>query len=219
MERKTVFSVDEYYHIYDRGVDKRIIFIDDYDRDRFVKLLFVSNGTRSFVYRDIQNRPLSEIDTGPRLVVIGAYCLMPNHFHFLVREIVDGGISKFMGKLLTSYSSYFNKRHGRTGRLFEGTFKAEHVFYDGYLKYLFSYIHLNPIKLIQKDWKEKGIRNKSAAVKYLNNYQYSSYIEYSTGSVDGSLILSKNAFPEYFTDIADMETEVVEWLDTWGVNT
>ena len=184
-----------------------------------MKLLFVSNGTRSFVYRDIQNRPLSEIDTGPRLVVIGAYCLMPNHFHFLVREIVDGGISKFMGKLLTSYSSYFNKRHGRTGRLFEGTFKAEHVFYDGYLKYLFSYIHLNPIKLIQKDWKEKGIRNKSAAVKYLNNYQYSSYIEYSTGSVDGSLILSKNAFPEYFTDIADMETEVVEWLDTWGVNT
>jgi len=154
------FSVDEYYHIYNRGTDKRIIFLDDDDKERFIKLLFIANGTEPFVFRDFPiGLPYVEIDRGEVFVAIGAYCLMPNHFHILVREKTEGGIVKFMSRVLTSYSSYFNKKYERTGRLFEGTFKAKHVDSDRYLKYLFAYIHLNPIKIIDKEWKKNGIGN------------------------------------------------------------
>ncbi len=212
MARNLIFSIEEHYHIYSRGVDKRLIFIDEYDRDRFIKLLFLSNSEKSFVYRDIQDKSLSEIDMGEKLVAIGAYCLMPNHFHILVKEITEGGISKFMGKLLTGYSSYFNKRHGRTGRLFEGAFKAEHADSDEYLKYLFSYIHLNPIKLIQSDWKKGGISNIKQAKEYLNKYKYSSYLDYVGLDRKENIIVTKDAFPGYFIEVVDMQREIDEWL-------
>ncbi len=211
--RKLIFSIDEYYHLYGRGVDKRIVFVDDYDKNRFIKLLFVSNSTKSFVYRDIQDKKLSEIEIDTKLVVIGAYCLMPNHFHILVKEISEKGISKFMGKLLTAYSSYFNKRHGRRGHLFEENFKAEHAGEDEYLKYLFSYIHLNPIKFIQKDWKENGIRDLKQAKKYLDNYRYSSYQDYVGVDREEKLILTKDVFPDYFKSIIEMQKEIEGWLN------
>src|SRR3989338_837348 len=77
--RKLSFSIDEYYHIYSRGVDKRIIFLDDNDRHRFMRLMFLCNGDKPVIYRDTQNLSLQKIDMGKRLVAIGAYCLMPNH--------------------------------------------------------------------------------------------------------------------------------------------
>ena len=88
---------------------------------------------------------------------------MPNHFHILVKEKIENGISKFMGKLTTGYSMYFNKRYDRTGSLFQGVFKSVHADSDEYLKYLFAYIHLNPIKLINPEWKENGIKDKNRA--------------------------------------------------------
>ena len=78
------------------------------------------------------------------LTAIAAYCLMPNHFHILVHEKVEGGISKFMQKLMTSYTMYINKKYDRTGALFGSSFKAVHVTDDNHLKYLFAYINLNP---------------------------------------------------------------------------
>ena len=81
------------------------------------------------------------------LVDIGAYCLMPNHFHLLIRETAEGNISRFMLKLQTGYPMYFNKKYQRTGALFEGKFKAKHITNDNHLKYLFAYLHLNPVKI------------------------------------------------------------------------
>jgi putative transposase len=135
---------------------------------------------------------------------------MPNHFHLLLRERIDSGISLFMQKLLTAYSSYFNKRHGRTGGLFEGPFLATHVGTDEYLKYLFAYIHLNPIKIIDPKWKENGIINRDEAKKYLQQYNHSSYVDYTGLSRKEKSILNKEVFPQYFT------TKEFGWfIDEW----
>jgi len=121
MERKFSFSVDEFYHIYNRGVDKRLIFLDSFDHDRFLKLLYLCNGTKSVIMKSVQDLSLSDlykIDVGDRLVSIGAYCLMPNHFHLLLKEIRPGGVSAFVMKICTAYSMYFNKKYERSGSLF-----------------------------------------------------------------------------------------------------
>lgn len=147
------------------------------------------------------------------LVDIGAYCLMPNHFHLLVRCKSEKGISNLMQRLKTAYTMYFNKRYERVGALFQGAFKAEHANSDEYLKYLFSYIHLNPVKLIDPLWKENGIEDIEKAQSFLNNYTYSSYLDYSSDfNRKVSVLLDKGAFPEYFFSKEDFLSTIKEWL-------
>ncbi|MBI5411648.1 transposase [Candidatus Peregrinibacteria bacterium] len=214
MDRKLEFSIDEFYHVYNRGNNKGSIFIDDRDRERFVKLLFLCNGTRPVVFKEIpRSRTLGEIDRGETLVDIGAYCLMPNHFHLLLHEKIENGVSAFLQKLSTAYSLYFNKRHYRTGALFEGRFRAEHADTDEYLKYLFAYIHLNPIKLIDPKWKENGLRDQSRAEAHLAGYKYSSYADHAGSDRQEAAILSKSAFPEYFDTAKDFCECMNDWLD------
>ena len=147
------------------------------------------------------------------LVDIGAYCLMPNHFHLLVREKNEGGIQKFMLKLLTAYSMYFNKKNERSGSLFENRFRALHVDDDDYLRYLLAYIHLNPIKLIDPHWKENGIRNTREAKQYLAGYQHSSYLDYTEGERYERAILNPEAFPKYFQTPNEFKDMVAWWLE------
>ena len=212
--RSFSFSIDEYYHIYNRGTDKRDIFLDEEDKKRFIKLLFVANGTNPFIFRDFPiGLPYVEFNRGAPIVAIGAYVLMGNHFHLLARETAEYGISKFLNKVLTSYSSYFNKKYKRTGRLFEGTFKAKHIDSDEYLKYIFAYIHLNPVKMIDPEWKEGGIADQEVAKKYLEKYGYSSYLDYVGIKREESAILSKDAFPEYFRDFREFDEFISEWLN------
>lgn len=106
---------------------------------------------------------------------------------------------------------YFNKRYERTGNLFQGKFKSQHADNDEYLKYLFSYIHLNPVKLIQSDWKDVGIRDINGAKKYLDEYRHSSLHDYF-GRREESKIIDKNKFPEYFINKHEVDTELIEWL-------
>ena len=217
MQRKVDFSTGEYYHIYNRGTDKRTIFLSPHNYQRFQALLYVCNSTapvdiakhfregRSFV-------ELFGISRGETLVDIIVYCLMPNHFHILIREKAEGGIAKFMGKLSTGYSMYFNGKNDRTGVLFEGRFKAKHVDSDEYLKYLFAYIHLNPVKIIDPKWKENGIHDRLAAQDYLNNYTYSSYLDWQGKVRPETKTLNREASPEYFTTVKDFDDFVDEWL-------
>ena len=117
----------EFYHVYNRGTDKRTLFRDDTDRQRFMKLLYISNTAEHINVRNLlrkNNEPYT-FERGAPLVSIGAYCLMPNHFHMLLTPIVKDGVSLFMKKLCTGYSMYFNKRYNRTGTLLEGPFKAK----------------------------------------------------------------------------------------------
>ncbi|MEI7810641.1 MAG: transposase [bacterium] len=221
MSRSIIFAPDEFYHCYDRGTEKRKIFLNKIDYERFLALLFVCNSTERIHLSDYKGRSFDElfvIDRKGSLVDIGVYCLMPNHFHLLLHEKVDNGISLFMQKLSTAYTMYFNKKYERTGSLFESRFKAEHADDDKYLKYLFSYIHLNPVKLIQKDWKEKGIKNKKEAVTFLQNYKYSSYVDYLNFNRPQSVILNKSAFPEYFNTKDKFEEEIFDWLQLSRLN-
>ena len=212
MERKINLSVGEFYHIYSRGNNKQIIFLDDNDRNRFSKLLYVCNSIKPVVFKTIQGTPLDKIDRGKTLVNIGAYCLMPNHFHLLLHEKIENGTSLFLGKLLTAYSMYFNKRYERKGGLFDGRFRFAHADTDEYLKYLFSYIHLNPVKTIEPNWKESGITNSKNANNYLKNYTYSSYPDYVGINREEKLILNVSSFPEYFLNFKEFEQFINEWL-------
>lgn len=211
--RNLSFSIGEYYHVFNRGVDKRDIFLDEEDKKRFIKLLFVANGTTPFIFRDFPiGLPYVEFDRGEPIVAIGAYVLMKNHFHLLIKETTEQGISRFFSKVLTSYSSYFNKKYKRTGRLFEGTFKAKHIDSDEYLKYIFAYHHLNPVKVVEPNWKEDGIIDRSATKAFLSKYHFSSYLDYQgIGRLEGK-ILNREAFPEYFATERNFDAFVDEWL-------
>ncbi len=213
MERKISFAVDEYYHVYNRGVEKRLIFLDKNDKDRFLRLLFLANSTKPVVYKLVQRQPLDKVDRGGKLVAIGAYCLMPNHFHLLLKETTEGGMSLFMEKLTTSYAKYFNKKYQRVGPLFQSRFKAGHLTRDEQLKYLYAYIHLNPVKLLEPEWRENGIIDKERTKRYLEAYWYSSYQDYAGMDRGESVILSNEQFPEYFSNSHDFEGVMKDWLE------
>lgn len=138
---------------------------------------------------------------------------MPNHFHILLHEKNDSGISRFMQKLTTAYTMYFNKKNERSGALFQGVFKAEHVNKDNYLEYLFGYINLNPIKLIEPAWKDTGIKDSKQAENFLETYKYSSYLEHIGKQRKESVILNSRAFPEYFEKVSDFKQMIQFWLD------
>lgn len=216
MSRNIELSINEFYHLYNRGTDKRVVFADTEDYERFIALLYLANSTTPVHVSNYQGLTLMEllsIEKNETLVDIGAYCLMPNHFHILVREKTENGISMFMQKIMTGYTMYFNKKHKRTGALFGGTFKAQHVVRDEHLKYLFAYIHLNPVKLIDLKWKKNGISDLGKSEAYLRNYQYSSYLDYLGHNRKEKLILTKKAFPEYFETHTAFRKFVSWWLD------
>lgn len=213
-QRRSAFAVTEFYHIYNRGVDKRTIFVDGADHIRFVELLYLSNSTQPVNIRNIREEVDSvfKFDGGEKLVAIGAYCLMPNHFHILVTPLVENGVQTFMRKVSTGYSMYFNKRYERSGVLFQGRYKSERVDSDEYLKYLYSYIHLNPLKLIEKDWKEIGLKNISGAQEYLDDYRFSSYRDYCGSERGEGKILDTTKFPLYFPNRDQFLEEINTWL-------
>lgn len=213
--RSFQFSLGEFYHLYNRGVEKRTIYLDFYDHQRFVELLYVANTTTPVNLRNLKRDKKSVFDweRGDSLVAIGSYCLMPNHFHILLTPLQEGGVSTFMNKLCTSYSMYFNKKYKRTGSLFEGKYKAKYVDSDEYLKYLFSYIHLNPVKLIQSDWKEKGIKNVSKAYTFASSFKYSSLSDYQNNYRPESVIINQEYFPDYFSGTTSQKEELLSWLE------
>ncbi len=209
--RKVSFALGEFYHLYNRGNSKQRIFHDAQDYLTFMTLLYLCNQTMQVRLGSRYGDPFGKRDSEP-LVAIGSYVLMPNHFHILATEKTEGGISKFMQKVSTGYVMYYNQKYKRTGSLFEGKFKSQYLSTDKYLKYIFSYIHLNPIKLIQKDWKDTGIKDKTKALEYLKNYQYSSYAEFVGIDRTFKCIIDKSAFPEYFPSSKQFNKEILEWL-------
>lgn len=212
MQRQHTFSTGEYYHLYNRGVEKRNIFVEKKDWERFHKLLYVANSDVPFRFTDVEDKTINSIERGDSIVAIGAYVLMPNHFHILVKEIKDNGLSTFMEKLGTGYSMYFNKKYERVGPLFQGRFKAQHIKRDEYLKFIYAYIHLNPIKLVEPKWQEIGIKNKNSVLKLINNYHYSSYEDFCGSNREECKILTKDEFPAHFLDTHSFKTYINEWL-------
>lgn len=147
------FQKGSYYHVYNRGNRKQNIFLSYRDYERLLK--------RMKEYKDE-----FKID------ILG-YCLMPNHFHFLLKQVTDISITHFMLKLGTSYAKYFNIKYGEVGSLFQGRFKAKLVEKDEYLLQLSRYIHRNPKKLLPPT---PGVK--------LVDYKWSSYLFYINGEND-----------------------------------
>lgn len=216
--RRITFSEGEFYHIYNRGVDKRKVFTTPTEYKRFLLYLYLLNDTETkrltYTFRAIkidEAKPRQEARQKRKpSVAIGAFCLMPNHFHIYATPLVDGGISRFMQRLQTAYTMYFNERHERSGALFRGTFKAEHASNDAYAKYLFSYIHLNPAAIKDSMWKDRGPRDLRKLRDFIRGYPYSSAGEYLSRN---HLITDPSKFPEYFANEHDVDDHIDSWLE------
>ncbi|MFT5849411.1 MAG: putative transposase [Patiriisocius sp.] len=194
MERSISFQKGDFYHVYNRGVNKDTIFFRDSDNQQFQRLLYVKNSSKRIDTSRVKGVPLHKIERGETLVDILAYCLMPNHFHIMLHEKEEGGISKFMGKLSTAYSMYINTKYKRTGPLVCRPFRSKYVDNDDYFKWVMSYIHANPIKLF----------TESNSTQTLLTYPYSSYVDYKEQLREESLILNIDALPIELGEIENL---------------
>ncbi len=207
--RRVQFTEGEYYHIYNRGVDKRIIYTSHSEYVRFMAYLVMMNSKQTvradtfLSYSSRTPRDVLSYRIEP-LVAIGAFCLMPNHFHLLLTPLCEKGIERFMHRIGTAYTMFFNTAHERSGSLFQGTYKAVHTSTDRHLKYLYSYIHLNPAN-------EKY--ESSKALSTALTYKYSSMSEYVTRDF---AICDPEKFPKYFMtkqEFVDLVRNVLEMRD------
>lgn len=190
------FALDEWYYCFNRGIDKRAVFDNEQDAQRFLMLLYLANGTKPIGLHGRQRpnlRGAFDTDRGRAIVALGAYCLMPNHFHILIKEITENGITTFMRKIGTAYTMYFNKKNERVGNLFLKPFRSRHVGTDRYFQRVLQYIHCNPTELYEPDWKQGKIRYMRSLERKLIEYPYSSLPGFVQRGQKGP-ILSQDVF-------------------------
>lgn len=166
-----------YWHVLNRGVDKRMIALDDKDRERFVHDLYEFNDVKNTNpnHRILKKRSDSKRET---LVSIHAWCLMPNHYHLLLSENVERGISLFLKKLNMGYAKYFNERYDRSGVLWQGKTKKIEIKRDAHFMYVPYYIHLNPLDMSMPQWRRGAVKDADAAIEKLRAYRWSSHRDY-----------------------------------------
>lgn len=192
------FANGEFYHLYNRGVEKKNIFNQIKDYSRFLETLFyyqIQNPKPKFsVHRRSKIFP---IDPSKKLVNIICFCLMPNHFHLLVKQLKEGGISEFMRRFILSYNKYRNVKYNHQGSLFNGPFRAVYIDTEEQLIHVSRYIHLNPLV--------------SLLVKDLKFYPWSSYHDYIGKSQ--SYPIAKEEILNFFKSPEDYEKFVLEQAD------
>lgn len=143
--RKIPFVNGEIYHIYNRGVAKLPIFSEKRDYDRFLSTIYYySYQDPKPQFSQVKRFKDFQIEENPQIIEILCYCLMPNHYHFLIRQLEDGGVPEFISKFTNSYTKYFNIKHDRVGSLLQGQFKAVRMETTEQLIHVSRYIHLNP---------------------------------------------------------------------------
>lgn len=182
--RKTPLANGEFYHIFNRGVAKMQIFNIFYDYNRFMKTFLYYSIAGPKPKFSIFAPTTTILDTSKKIVDIICYCIMPNHFHFLLQQKKEGGITEFISKLSNSYTKYFNTKNKRVGPILQGDFRAVHIETNEQLLHLTRYIHLNPLV--------------SYLVKDLNDYRWSSYHEYISDNNDDDICIKEvvlNQFP------------------------
>ncbi len=210
--RKTPLVTDQVYHVYNRGINKQPAFILKKEYQRAILALefyIVSNPPIRLskfleLDKDRQTEILKSMEQAEKLVEIICFCLMPNHFHFLLKQKKENGISKFLGNFQNSYTRYFNTRNGRDGSLFLDQFKAKRIETDEQLIHVSRYIHLNP---------HTGFIIKT--LKELEEYPWSSFPNYISGNNDflePDLVLNmfagRNKYKQFVFDQADYQREL-----------
>ncbi len=184
--RKIAFVEDEIYHICNRGVEKRDIFLDKKDYFRAIHNLYEFNDEAPAPNLYYKIPFLKSYEARPRkieykrnpIVEILTFVLLPNHYHLLLRQLNDGGVKKFMHKFGTGYAMYFNQKYQHVGPLFPGPFKAVLVKEEAHFIHLPFYIHANPLDLKFPEWRQQQLRNCEAAMAFLENYRWSSFPDY-----------------------------------------
>ncbi|OGG51628.1 hypothetical protein A3C18_03205 [Candidatus Kaiserbacteria bacterium RIFCSPHIGHO2_02_FULL_54_11b] len=180
--RRTPFAPGEHYHCYTRGIDGRLTFLDKEDYERFQEALYLCNTIEPFDRSDFLKLDHSEIFLKSRkspLVSIGCYSLMPNHYHIGFEEIAEGGSSKFLQKLGTAYTMYFNVKYQRVGALFIGPCRSRHIDTDRYFKRVAEYIHLNAAEIFEPKWKSGVVKNVRSLERHIGKYDFSSLRDYA----------------------------------------
>jgi len=219
--------MSEIYHVLNRGVDKRKIFLDDKDYLRFIHDLFEFNdenpANNTFYYQRSQNSNTNDVrhrqiintakERKPRklLVDILAFCLMPNHYHILIKPRREGALSLFMKKLDGGYVKYFNTKYERHGTLFERRYKWVMVKNEAHFNHLPFYIHLNPLDLISPEWRERKINNYKKATQFLNKYRWSSHLDY-IGTKNFPSVTQREFLLNFFGREKGYIANMNEWL-------
>jgi len=205
------------FHVLNRGVDKREIFLEKRDYLRFIYNLYMLNDEerletishtfkRSLLGFDIASRKSRKL-----LVDIFAFCLMPNHYHILLAPRVENGIPMFMRKLNMAYAKYFNKKYERVGALFQGRYKSVLVDSDTHFDHLPFYIHLNPLDLSYPEWRANKISDKNGAIEFLKSYRWSSHLDY-LGVKNFPLILNASLLNDVFNGCKGYSDLIQEYL-------
>lgn len=199
--RKEPLVTGESYHIYNRGVDKRDIFFDKEDLARFKESMKQFNQIEGIGSLELHHKRVRALDSHFQtavkpLVAIVALCINPNHFHFILKQLVDGGIAKFLQKLQAGYTYYFNQRHERSGSLFQGTFKSKLIGADDYFRKIFGYTNQN--YLVHDIPKDKSI------------FIFASDKEYESGSFDFVSKIEGQEMLDMFNGKKNLETHCKE---------
>ncbi len=218
------FINNKIYHVFNRGVEKREVFLDTQDYARFIHSLFEFNDKaltinthRSFNPNDpMFGVRLPTLEKEPRklLVEILIFTLMPNHFHLLLKQLVEGGISKFMQKIGTGYTNYFNKKYERVGSLFQGKFKAVDIIENAHFIHIPHYIHTNSLDI--KDVRSQT-PNIEEQMKFLEDYKWSSFQDY-IGKKNFPSVTQREFLLDFWGGSEKYKKETKEWLKDWKDN-
>src|SRR3989338_10727656 len=216
----------ELFHLLNRGVDKRQIFLDDQDRARFVHGLYQFNNKRPAMNtrRVVNGANPSMFDLVGRtskreqLIDLHGWCLMGNHYHLLVSERVSGGLTRFIMRLNVGYAKYFNEKYKRAGTLFQGRTRKILIDSDAHFLHILHYIHLNPLDFLKgaESWRALELKNRAAAIKHLDAYKWSSFRDYC-GKRNFPHVVNTDLFGDVFGDyrktiknyLADMDIEPI----------
>jgi len=219
------FSTNEFYHLFNRGVDKRKILLNKSDYIRFIHDLYEFNDVNPAIQfsrlsmsntgSNVGSR-VSNIKTREILVNLYAFVLMPNHHHLLAQQLKEKGISLFMRKLHAGYTNAFNLKYERSGHLFQGSFKDVYVKNDLQLAHLICYIHSNPLDLWKPGWKEKRLTRSEIkeALKFLENYRWSSHLDY-LGIKNFPSITERSFLREFFEETGGYRKFFIDWLEQY----
>lgn len=210
------FTEGYIYHIYNRGVEKRDVFLGNKDYLRFIVGLYEFNNTAPALNLGYQlNRDPIEVrlqyPKKEQLVEILAFCLMPNHYHIMLRQKTENGITEFTRKLGTGYTNYFNLKYQRVGPLFQGKFKSVLLEKENHFIHLPHYIHLNPLDLFMPEWKAQRIPDIPKALAFLKNYRWSSLPDY-LGIKNFSTITERKFLQECIGGPKDFLQNMQEWI-------
>jgi len=221
--RERIINNEIYHIVHKRGGDGLMFKdIDDYYRGIFS--IYEFNTSKPVIIRErrkarnkikkIKGRTFDFDSRVEPLVEVLAFCLMPNHIHLVLRQLKDGGISKFMAKFGTGYSTYFYEKYKLRGKgyFFQGRFKSIHIENNEQFRIVFVYVHTNPIAILKSGWKEKGISNSDKVIKFLENYKWSSYADFIGGKNFPSLIATSK---EDILNIMGGQDGCKEFIRNW----